>query len=165
MGRPEFGTGDVHYYALLSLAHGGDNGFHSAEGTEEVCLHLVASCLDSGSMVRASNTLFKQGNQYSIDSNGPPVAYPALLTKTSMVPYLATASLKRISRSEDAISRGIHMPPSFEISDTSEGVWDGFREEAMHLCPNARIARASSRPRPEEHPVTSHCIIVFVFCI
>jgi hypothetical protein len=55
-------------------------------------------------------------------SNGPPSAYPALLTSTSIAPYLSMVSCKRTSRLGDVVSRVIHTPPSFSIEETAEGV-------------------------------------------
>lgn len=48
-----------------------------------------------------------------------------------------------------------HSPPFWVISDTRSGVREGCRDVAITVWPFDWTARASERPRPEEHPVIS----------
>lgn len=99
-----------------------------------------------------------------MSSISPASIYPALFTKTSIPPYILSASsifASRISCGEQTSNSIVEAPASFNL-DRREG---DPRVVAMTLSPRLRAMSVRCSPKPEEQPVMNHVSLAIFECL
>ncbi len=101
-------------------------------------------------------SIWLRASESDMSSTAPSKEKPALLTTTSILPWMLKALSSTFGRSVLQTSSFSQLPPLDSNSLTSSGVFEGLRDVAITLCPAFRARRARPAPKPLEQPVMNH---------